>query len=70
MTLQAISIVNEGSQYISNALFAINAAESSNLFWMKINVMRQNQCLQMFKQTRLIAGLVCSVGSQPDDCED
>lgn len=68
MTPQAISIVTMAAN-LSNALFAIDAAEFSNSFWRKINAICQTSCLQMFKQAGLSAGVVCSVDSQPDDCE-
>lgn len=74
MTPQAISIVTMAAN-LYNALFAINAAESSNSFWRKINAICQNSCLQMFKQAGLSAGVERSVDShqpadlQPDDCK-
>ncbi len=66
MTLQAISIVTMAANYC-NALFAINAAESSNLFWRKINAIRQNSCLQMFKQAGRSVDPLQTADSQPDD---
>lgn len=41
----------------SNALFAIDAAESSNSFWRKINVICQNRCLKTFKHAGLVQEL-------------
>lgn len=70
MTPQAISIVTMAAN-LCNALFSINAAESTNSLWRKINGICQNSCLQMFKQAALSAGGVCSddqiVDFQPGD---
>lgn len=70
MTPQAISIVTMAAN-LCNALFSINAAESTNSLWRKINGICQNSCLQMFKQAALSAGVACSaaqfVDFQPDD---
>lgn len=52
MTPQAISIVTMAAN-LSNALFAINAAESSNSFGRKVSAICQNSCPQMFKQAGL-----------------
>lgn len=55
MTPPAISVVTIAAN-LRNALFSINAAESSNLFWREIKAICQNSCLQMFKQAGLSAG--------------
>lgn len=49
---------------LCNALFAINAARSSNSFWREINVIWQNNCVSKCSG-RLHTGEVCSVGSHP-----
>lgn len=49
MTLQTIIIASPAAN-LCNAVFAINAAESSNSFWRGINAICQNSSLQMFKQ--------------------
>lgn len=66
LTPQAISIVTMAANYC-NALFAVNAAESSNLFWRKINAICQNSCLQMFKQAVCSVDFHQAVDSQSDD---